>query len=71
MIGLALEGGGAKGSYQIGAYVALKKYIKNIDMIVGTSVGAINATLIIQGDIKKAIDLWTKVDISILDLIIK
>ena len=30
MVGLALEGGGARGAYQIGAYVALKKHIKKM-----------------------------------------
>ena len=65
MIGLALEGGGAKGAYQIGAYVALKKHLKKIDMIVGTSIGALNAALLVQGDVKKAMDLWTSVDASV------
>lgn len=71
MVGLALEGGGAKGAYQIGAYVALKKHIKNIDMIVGTSIGSINAALLVQGDVKKAIDLWTNVDASIFGIDLK
>ena len=33
MLGIALEGGGAKGAYQVGAYIALKKkaYEKNSD----------------------------------------
>jgi len=65
MVGLALEGGGAKGAYQIGAYVALKKHVKKIDMIVGTSIGSINAAMICQGDIKKAMDLWANVDVSV------
>ena len=65
MVGLALEGGGAKGAYQIGAYVALKKHIKKIDMIVGTSIGALNAALLVQGDVKKAIDIWNSVDVSV------
>lgn len=68
MVGLALEGGGAKGAYQIGAYVALKKYVRKIDMIVGTSIGSINAALLVQGDVKKAIDVWTSVDASIFGL---
>lgn len=65
MTGLALEGGGARGAYQIGAYIALKKHIKKIDMIVGTSIGSINAALLVQGNIKKAIELWTSVDASV------
>lgn len=65
MVGIALEGGGAKGAYQVGAYVALKKYLKKINMIVGTSIGALNAALLVQGDVKKAIDIWLSVDASV------
>ena len=57
MVGIALEGGGAKGAYEIGAFIALKQYIKKINMIAGTSIGALNAALMVQGDIKKAIDV--------------
>ena len=58
MIGFALEGGGAKGSYQAGAYIALiKKGIKP-NIIVGTSIGSLNAALMAQGDIKKLKQLW-------------
>ncbi len=48
MYGLVLEGGGAKGSYQIGAYKALKELGIEIGGVAGTSVGAINSALIIQ-----------------------
>ena len=43
MIGLVLEGGGAKGAYHIGAYRALSELGIQIDGVVGTSIGAINA----------------------------
>ena len=33
MVGLALEGGGAKGAYQIGAYIALKKYMAFLKLL--------------------------------------
>lgn len=65
MLGLALEGGGAKGAYEIGAFIALKQHVKRIDMIAGTSIGAINAAILVQGDVKQAIDMWTKVDSSL------
>ena len=40
MIGLALSGGGVKGSYQIGAYLAFKKCHIKFKGITGTSIGA-------------------------------
>lgn len=58
MVGLALEGGGAKGSYEIGSYIALKEMGIKFDMVVGTSIGSLNAALIAQGDMKIAKDLW-------------
>lgn len=67
MIGLSLEGGGAKGSYQAGAYLALKRCHVKIDAVVGTSIGALNAALIAQGDYKKMISLWK--DVSMNELI--
>lgn len=48
---LVLSGGGTKGVYQCGAVSALKKLGKdNWDIITGTSVGALNAALLVQGD---------------------
>ena len=61
MVGIALEGGGAKGSYQAGAYIALTENGIKPDMIAGTSIGAINAALMAQGDINKMIDLWVHI----------
>jgi len=67
-IGLALEGGGAKGAYEIGAYVALKELGYKFDMVVGTSIGALNAALIVQGDIKLAKRLWLNANSEIIGL---
>ena len=43
---LVLQGGGALGSYQAGVYQALQQAGVEPDWIVGTSIGAINASLI-------------------------
>lgn len=64
MVGLTLEGGGAKGSYQAGAYLALRACHIKIDAVVGTSIGALNAALIAQGDYKKMISLWKDASMS-------
>lgn len=55
---LVLEGGGARGAYQVGAIKALKENGYEFDTIVGTSIGALNAAFICQGDIDKLDELW-------------
>jgi len=64
MIGLVLEGGGAKGAFQIGAYKALKELGIKIDGVTGTSIGALNGALIAQGDEEKAYEIWSQVNPS-------
>ena len=64
MVGLSLEGGGAKGSYQAGAYLALRRCHIKIDVVVGTSIGSLNAALIAQGDYRKMIKLWKDASMS-------
>lgn len=59
--GLVLEGGGAKGAYQIGAWKALKEANIRIKGIAGTSVGALNGALICMGDLEKAESLWENI----------
>lgn len=58
MTGIALEGGGAKGSYQVGAIIALLNNGIKPQMVAGTSIGAVNAALIAQGDVEKMIKIW-------------
>ena len=58
MLGLALEGGGAKGAYEIGAYRALTELGYHFDVICGVSIGAINAALLAQGDCERAAEFW-------------
>lgn len=60
--GLVLEGGGTKGAYQIGAFKALKDLGIEFTGIAGTSIGALNAALMIQGDLKSMEDVWLNYD---------
>ena len=62
--GLVLEGGGARGAYQVGAWRALKEAGVKINAVAGTSVGALNGALICMGDIDKAEHLWREVSYS-------
>ncbi|MDR7855600.1 patatin-like phospholipase family protein [Tissierella sp.] len=64
MYGLVLEGGGAKGSYQIGVYKALLESGIQIKGVVGTSIGALNGAMIVQGDYEKCYDLWNEIAYS-------
>jgi NTE family protein len=45
-IALALQGGGALGSYQAGVYEALAEYGYEPDWVAGISIGAINCAII-------------------------
>ncbi len=56
--GLVLEGGGGRGAYQIGACKAIEEMELEISMVAGTSVGALNGAMVVQGDIDKAFDIW-------------
>lgn len=58
MIGLTLEGGGAKGAYHIGAWKAFREVGIQFGGVTGTSVGALNGGLIVQDDFEAAWDLW-------------
>ncbi|MCX7885604.1 MAG: patatin-like phospholipase family protein [Caloramator sp.] len=58
---LVLGGGGAKGAYEIGVWQALKELNIPINMVCGTSVGALNGAIIVQGDFELAKDLWTSI----------
>lgn len=62
--GVVLEGGGAKGAYQIGVWRALREYGIKIKGISGVSVGALNGALICMDDYEKAKSLWENIAYS-------
>jgi NTE family protein len=61
---LVLQGGGALGAYQAGVYHALHEHGIEPDWIVGTSIGAINASLIAGnshgGRLEALKEFWTR-----------
>ena len=63
---LVLQGGGALGAYQVGVYQALHEAGVTLDWIIGTSIGAINASLIAgtqPGErLDKLTDFWRRVE---------
>ena len=62
--GLVLEGGGAKGSYQVGAWKALREAGIFIKGIAGASVGALNGAMICMDDLEKAEYIWENISYS-------
>ena len=62
--GIVLEGGGAKGAYQIGAWKALREAGVKIKGIAGTSVGALNGALMCMGDLELAEKVWSNLTYS-------
>ena len=64
MRGLVLEGGGLKGSYQVGAFYALMKCGIKFDGYVGTSIGSFNAAMLASNKYRELLDFWYNLDIS-------
>lgn len=62
--GLVLEGGGAKGAYQIGVWKALLEYGIKIKGIAGVSIGALNGALICMDDFELAEEVWKNITYS-------
>ena len=53
MRALVLSGGGSKGSYQIGVWKALRDMNIKFDIVTGTSVGALNALMLLSNKKEK------------------
>jgi NTE family protein len=62
---LVLQGGGALGAYQVGVYQALHEAGIEPDWVIGTSIGAINASLIAGNDVADRLsrlrEFWSRV----------
>lgn len=61
---LVLAGGGTRGIYQIGVWKALKELGIRCDVIIGSSIGALNAALMAQGDWEAAHRLWSDISMA-------
>lgn len=72
--GLVLPGGGARGAYQVGVLKAISDFLSDdrnpFPVIVGASVGAINAAAIgcracdFKAGVKKLVELWLQLQTS-------
>ncbi len=61
---IALEGGGAKGGYEIGVWQALDEAGIKYNAVSGTSVGALNGGLMAMRDLPRAIDAWNNMKLG-------
>lgn len=61
---IALEGGGAKGAYQVGAWRALEEAGIRYNAVSGTSVGALNGAMMAMRDLLGAERLWKDIRFS-------
>ncbi len=59
---LVLAGGGAKGSYQVGVYKALRELHWRPDIITGASVGSLNGILFTMDACEQAEKLWLSLE---------
>ncbi len=58
---LVFGGGGALGAYEIGVWSVLDLYGYRPDLVVGTSVGALNAAVYAQGEYDNAYRMWKNI----------
>ncbi|HHV60222.1 MAG TPA: patatin-like phospholipase family protein [Clostridiaceae bacterium] len=62
--GVVFGGGGSRGSYEIGVWKALLEMGIDIKAVAGTSVGALNGAMLVQGDFETAYDIWVNLNIQ-------
>ena len=63
---VVLSGGGAKGSYQLGVWKALRELHIKYDIVTGTSIGALNVVLMCENSYFKAKRIWRKLNLEYL-----
>lgn len=61
---IALEGGGAKGAYEVGVWRALEEHGIRYNAVSGVSVGALNGAMMAMRDLSRAEELWEKIRFS-------
>ncbi len=63
---LVLGGGGSRGAYEVGVWQGLRELGIQIDLVTGTSVGAINGAIVAQNTFELAESLWKEIDTSMI-----
>lgn len=71
---LVLSGGAARGAYEMGVWQALRELGIKIDLVCGTSIGAMNAYIVAQDRFEDALKMWVSLsteDVFDLDNIVE
>lgn len=58
---IVLAGGGAKGSYQMGFWTAIRELGIDFQITAGSSVGALNAALFASGNYDGGLEMWSSI----------
>ncbi len=58
---IVLAGGGAKGSYQLGFWKAIKELDIDFDIVTGSSVGALNGAMMASGLFDESAEMWNSI----------
>jgi len=65
-IGLVFSGGGSRGAWQVGAWKALREtgLDKQVTVVSGTSIGAVNGAAFVQGELELLEDIWANLEFN-------
>lgn len=63
---LVLSGGGVKGAYEMGSYLAFKKCHIKFQGMAGTSIGAFNAAMLAAGKEKELYEIWKEANVGLI-----
>lgn len=61
---LVLGGGGSKGAYEVGVWKALRECGISIDIVTGTSIGAMIGAMVVQDQYEECYQLWDQLTID-------
>lgn len=61
---LVFAGGGSRGAYEMGVWKALIELDISVQIVCGTSIGAINGAMVAQGDFEEAQNMWNTIQTS-------
>lgn len=61
---LVLGGGGSKGAYEIGVWRALQELQIKVDIVTGTSIGAMIGVMVVQGQYEECCELWKSLKVD-------
>lgn len=65
---LVLSGGGSRGAYEIGVWQGIRELGIDIDIVTGTSIGALNGAAIVQDKFDLALELWASLETTVMAL---